>query len=108
MEQNLPMGAGLSSGVSSAPTIDQERERLLPIIKDFRKSVDALIQQVPHPHAKALNADVVKLTTYSYNPEFTQAYEQVQIHLTDAKMWAGKLLEHLGNPFPAELADKAQ
>ena len=27
--------------------------------------------------------------------------------LQEAKMWAGKILEALGSPFPAELADKA-
>lgn len=28
-------------------------------------------------------------------------------NLIEAKMWAGKMLEALGTPFPAELADKA-
>jgi len=28
--------------------------------------------------------------------------------LQEAKMWAGKVLEAVGNPFPAELADKAE
>jgi hypothetical protein len=36
-----------------------------------------------------------------------EARDQVRIHLINAKMWAGKILEALGNPFPPELADKA-
>jgi hypothetical protein len=37
-----------------------------------------------------------------------EATDQVRIHLVAAKMWAGKILEGLGNPFPAELADRAE
>ena len=32
----------------------------------------------------------------------------VRTKLQEAKMWAGKILEELGSPFPAELADKAE
>ncbi|MGF6428240.1 hypothetical protein ABIE91_003460 [Bradyrhizobium elkanii] len=32
----------------------------------------------------------------------------VRTKLQEAKMWAGKILEVLGSPFPAELADKAE
>jgi hypothetical protein len=39
--------------------------------------------------------------------QFSESYAEVRINLTNATMWAGKTLEGLGNPFPAELADKA-
>jgi hypothetical protein len=39
--------------------------------------------------------------------QFSESYAEVRINLTNATMWAGKTLEALGNPFPAELADKA-
>jgi hypothetical protein len=32
---------------------------------------------------------------------------QAIVHLINAKMWLGKMLEGKGNSFPAELADKA-
>jgi hypothetical protein len=34
--------------------------------------------------------------------------EIVRAKLIEAKMWAGKMLEALDNPFPPELADKAE
>lgn len=95
---------GHSAGAMRAPTIDEERERLVPIIKDFRKEVDALMQRVPGVKSERTERCI---QTSAYNPDFAEAYHQVRVHLVDAKMWAGKLLEHLGNPFPAELADKA-
>lgn len=38
---------------------------------------------------------------------YFSAEGQVILRLIEAKMWCGKMLEALGNPFPAELADKA-
>lgn len=75
---------------------------MVPIIKAFRQQIDALIQQVPH---RKLDSE---LGFRGYGAPLTdEGHEQVHIHLTNAKMWAGKMLEGLGNPFPAELADKA-
>ena len=36
---------GRSIGAYTPDTLEQERERLVPVIKDFRKDVDALIQR---------------------------------------------------------------
>jgi hypothetical protein len=36
------------------------------------------------------------------------AGSQTLVHLTNAKMWFGKMLEGRGTPFPAELADKGK
>lgn len=83
-QQGLP-------GVYRARSLAEERERLVPVIKDFRKSIDALIQTVP--------------VVNDYKTR--QVSHVVEHKLIEAKMWAGKMLEALGNPFPAELADKA-
>ena len=74
-----------------APTPEEERERLVPIIKEFRKSIDALITTVP--------------VANDYKVRNTATI--VETKLIEAKMWAGKMLEGLGNPFPPELADRA-
>lgn len=105
MDSNeLPTGF---SGASRAPTLDEERDRLAPSIKAFRVQIDALIQQVP-THRWASTMDGAKtLAIGAHAPQANEAYDQVRINLTNAKMWAGKMLEGLGNPFPAELADKA-
>jgi hypothetical protein len=89
-------------GARRPPTLDEERDRLVPIIKKFRQDVDALIQQVPH----SVNPQS-GIKSYLYIPMVNEAEAQVRVHLINAKMWAGKMLEGLGNPFPAELADKA-
>lgn len=87
--------------VARQNTKEEERERLLPTIKQFRKDIDALIQKVTSDYTKP---PVVGSLVGGYtNFEITQ----VRIKLIEAKMWAGKMLEALDNPFPAELADKA-
>jgi hypothetical protein len=63
-------------------------------VKDFRKKIDALIQEadrmwIPEPCVYQRQMGLVKTK------------------LEEAKMWAGKVLEAVGNPFPPELADKA-
>jgi len=93
-----------NTGAFQAPSIDQERERLLTPIKDFRKAVDALIHKFPLKASDQTGS----LKSHIYNPEYQAAYEQARTHLIEAKMWGGKLLEALGNPFPPELADKAE
>lgn len=97
------LGTG-ATGVMRAPTIDEERERLMPSIKEFRKEIDALIQRVA---IKRYPVTENSLAIGAYAPEANEAYDQVRKSLMEAKMWAGKMLEGLGNPLPAELADKA-
>lgn len=64
-------------------------------IKDFRKSIDALIQR------SELYLDA------PFKMKATREMSLVRTKLQEAKMWAGKILEVAGNPFPADLADKA-
>lgn len=59
-------------------------------VKDFRKSVDALIQKVEADFSGSRELSLVKTK------------------LEEAKMWAGKELANLGSEYPAELADKAE
>lgn len=75
-------------------------------IKALRVEVDALIQKVEDygthdvaevsPSGNAQTSDMYDLASY-----------QARVALILAKMWLGKMLEGLGNPFPIELADKA-
>jgi hypothetical protein len=74
-------------------------------IKALRKQVDALIQAV-EAHGTHDEADVFQPTA-DINLYGTANY-QAHIKLVEAKMWLGKMLEGIGNPFPAELADKAE
>jgi hypothetical protein len=90
--------------VSRAPTLEEERERLVPVIKEFRQEIDALIQRVPRSYGERLKvSNAIWVNAFPVQ----EARDQVRNNLTNAKMWAGKMLEFLGNPFPAELADKA-
>lgn len=101
-EQNLNLNAaGMSVG--RGPTLDEEREKWVPIIKEFRQQIDALIQKVPRGYNNPAPEGALLINAFSVS----EAKDQVRIHLIDAKMWAGKMLEGLGNPFPPELADKA-
>ena len=97
-------GQGIgTTGVMRAPTLEEERERLVEPIKDFRKQVDALIQRVSRN--RGIPGSRGDLVPNDYNA--SDVARQVEIHLIEAKMWAGKMLEALGNSFPKELADKA-
>lgn len=86
------------------PSLEQDRERLLPLIKSVRVDIDALIQRVD------LNNSNAEIKLYSGFPAKNAAYSQSMAltRLIEAKMWMGKMLEGLGNPFPAELADKSK
>jgi hypothetical protein len=98
------MNNNMSGAGAYAPnSLDNERERLVPLIKQFRKDVDALIQRTtrPEPQQETVTGNIRGVYAYFET-------EQVRIKLIEAKMWAGKILEALGNPFPAELADKAE
>ena len=65
-------------------------------IKAFRTEIDALIQKI--------RKTSIKLEDYHLGH---MSQELVEVHLIEAKMWLGKCLEAMGNPFPSELADKA-
>lgn len=69
-------------------------------IKALRVQIDAAIQ-VARTRGQADAADTLDHDLY-YTAE-----GQAIIKLIEAKMWCGKMLEALGTPFPAELADKA-
>ena len=91
-------------GEFRAPTLEEERAIFVPRIKQFRQDVDALIQRVSKlPPDQECSGGKIMPNAFSTQ----EPVAQVRIHLTDAKMWAGKILEALGNPFPAELADRA-
>ena len=88
--------------VLRAPTREEELEKFLPAIKQFRKDVDELIQRTQRPNEtgdKSISVNDFKTKT--------EALDEVRVNLIQAKMWAGKMLEYLGSPFPKELADKS-
>lgn len=64
-------------------------------IHAFRKEVDAVIQK-----AQTLQTNIGRNTG-------GREISLVVTKLQEGKMWAGKILEAIGSPFPAELADKA-
>lgn len=70
-------------------------------VKDLRKKIDAVIQL-----SRKLNG-VGDDPSQRYNPK-SRALSLVTTNLEQGKMWAGKRLEELGSPFPAELADRAE
>jgi len=91
--------------ITGAPSLELERERLVPIIKEFRKEVDALIRRVsPIPQGQEALGNEIKTRHHLVQ----YPIEQTRTKLVEAKMWAGKILEYLGNPFPEELADNAK
>jgi hypothetical protein len=90
-------------GVSRSPTKEEERVRLVPVIKEFRQTIDALIQRVPRSYNSPVAGAICPHAFEALEPQ-----ANVRYHLTSAKMWAGKILEALDNPFPEELADKAK
>jgi len=62
-------------------------------VKQFRKEIDA---------------NIVKTEAYLAQPsKYGREMALVRTKLQEAKMWAGKVLEAVGSPFPAELADKS-
>lgn len=70
-------------------------------IKALRVAIDAVIQ-LAEKEEKA----VKPMSEYNFDL-YSTAHYQVRINLIQAKMWAGKMLEGLGMPFPKELADRA-
>lgn len=70
-------------------------------IKAFRVEVDVLIQ-------KAMKIVLDCHTNSDGNYTIGNiARNELNVHLIESKMWLGKCLEAMGNPFPKELADKA-
>lgn len=69
-------------------------------IKALRVQIDACVLE-------ARKRGTWEIPTPVDNELYDWAEAQVIHNLIQAKMWAGKMLEGLGNPFPAELADKA-
>ncbi len=81
MDQGQPMGL---------PVPTQEE------IHAFRKEIDAVIQKaqtLQNTFGRANGGREISL---------------VVTKLQEGKMWAGKILEAIGSPFPPELADKAE
>lgn len=72
-------------------------------LKEKRVEIDALIQFMQKE--QELGQEGINNTDERL---YDMAGYQAIVHLIDAKMWIGKMLEGRGNPFPAELADKAQ
>lgn len=79
--QNTPMGPAL-------PSNDE--------VHQFRKEIDAVIQK-----GQLLQAAIGRNAG-------GREVSLVVTKLQEGKMWAGKILEAFGSPFPAELADKAE
>ena len=80
--------------------LTKSTEDYMKEVKQFRMEIDANIQKAEsmlalYPH---------ELQGISCGREISL----VRTKLQEAKMWAGKILEVLGSPFPAELDDKAK
>lgn len=84
----------LDSTFTNTPIDKEVFDNFVADIKDFRVQIDASVQRAE---------------TWLAKPRGNGAREMslVRTKLQEAKMWAGKVLEVAGNPFPAELADKA-
>jgi len=65
-------------------------------IHEFRKQIDAVIQR-----AQLLQSAIGRNNG-------GREISLVVTKLQEGKMWAGKILEAFGSPFPKELADKAE
>ena len=102
MENN--MGNSAIPSAMRAPTLEEERERLTPSIKELRKSIDALIEVNSYQYGQERTGKEIIINDFKTK----EVQKIVALKLTEAKMWAGKMLESLGSPFPKELADKAE
>ncbi len=71
-------------------------------IKKFRTEIDSNIQTAEEFLSRP--KDDSRIVNLNYGREMAL----VRTKLQEAKMWAGKVLEVVGNPFPADLADKAK
>lgn len=81
--------------------MDNSEEQIKPetaqdSIHAFRKDIDAVIQKA-QIFQNSMN-----------NQPGKHEIDKVVDKLKEGKMWAGKILEEMGSPFPKELADKAE
>lgn len=91
----------LETGWSDGQTVEAKAfNAFVADIKDFRKEIDASIQRAER------YLDTAKVVPGPLLAAREMAL--VRTKLQEAKMWAGKILEVAGNPFPPELADKAE
>lgn len=70
-------------------------------IKALRVQADAVIQAITKANGTVDAPETLDHELYG------MAQYQALRAATETKMWLGKMLEGIGNPFPAELADKA-
>lgn len=96
--------AGPKTIILMPSTTDKSPEEMfdqfVSYIKQFRKEVDASIQKAE----ACLNGP----KEHGLSPTLAaREMALARTKLQEAKMWLGKVLEVAGNPFPAELADKA-
>lgn len=76
--------------------------------KRLRQNIDAQIQTVEHYMGmNTVNTDGDNSVTAFMRSCSIRELALVRTKLQEAKMWAGKILETMGSPFPSELADKA-
>lgn len=89
------------------PTDNSNLAPAVELVKQFRKDVDALIVRSEYMMGRDdKNAD--DATVAFIRDCSAREVALVRTKLQEAKMWAGKILETMGNPFPPELADKAE
>ena len=69
----------------------------------FRKEIDSLIQKI-----RKTNTTPPGDQSVGFGSEYDRCKEKCYTHLQEAKMWAGKILEVIGSPFPKELRDEAE
>lgn len=78
---------------------EKSKQSFLQDIKQFRKEIDANIQKA--------EGMLIGYPSELQHISCARELSLVRTKLQEAKMWAGKILEVLGSPFPTELADKA-
>ena len=83
----------------------QPSPKAVKIIKDFRVAIDAQI--IYAEYLLGIQSASSNLAEAEIRNASARELALVRTKLQEAKMWAGKILEVLGNPFPAELADKS-
>jgi hypothetical protein len=79
-------------------TAEEAQALFVESVMTFRKEIDANIQK----------AESFMGNASPNGQNCGREMALVRTKLQEAKMWAGKVLEAVGNPFPPELADKAE
>ncbi len=72
-------------------------------LKSKRVEIDSLIKFIKNEQENGI--ENVKIEDWELR---SMSSYQVIVHLMNAKMWIGKMLEAAGNPFPAEFADNSK